>query len=297
MLIIFCSDPLHQQVVDTDYEKEYRTAQKCGFDVGLINFEDLIQGDITHALRRIAKALFSKKAIYRGWMMQPKVYQELYQGLQAKNIELINNYDEYKHCHYLPESYEVIRELAPKTVWLHNQNPENNEILEVLKPFGSASIIVKDFVKSQKHRWNEACFIPRADDCEGVNRVVSCFLQLQGSELNEGLVFREYVCLEPLANHSKSGMPLTKEFRVFFWEGEPLVFFPYWEEGDYGLEKPDLDVFFTIAKQVKSRFFTMDIAKRVDESWMIIELGDGQVAGLPDNFDENLFYANLAERV
>ena len=46
-----------------------------------------------------------------------------------------------------------------------------------------------------------------------------------------------------------------------------------------------------------SRFFTMDIAKRVDSDWMIVELGDGQVAGLPDRADTGAFYQALAQRL
>ena len=36
-----------------------------------------------------------------------------------------------------------------------------------------------------------------------------------------------------------------------------------------------------------------DVAKRIDGKWMIIELGDGQVAGLPDKVDIIDFYQAL----
>jgi hypothetical protein len=48
---------------------------------------------------------------------------------------------------------------------------------------------------------------------------------------------------------------------------------------------------------VQSRFFTMDVARRLDGAWMIIELGDGQVAGLPEQADAGAFYRALAQRV
>ena len=37
----------------------------------------------------------------------------------------------------------------------------------------------------------------------------------------------------------------------------------------------------------------MDVAQKMDGDWMIVELGDGQVAGLPEKADEDLFYENL----
>jgi hypothetical protein len=37
----------------------------------------------------------------------------------------------------------------------------------------------------------------------------------------------------------------------------------------------------------------MDVAKRKDGAWMIVELGDGQVAGLPDEAAARSFYQAL----
>jgi hypothetical protein len=39
----------------------------------------------------------------------------------------------------------------------------------------------------------------------------------------------------------------------------------------------------------------MDIAKKKDGEWMIMELGDGQVSGLPENADKANFYRALKE--
>lgn len=145
-------------------------------------------------------------------------------------------------------------------------------IIEFLRLFCSKPIVLKDFVKSRKHEWNEACYIPSASDCKAVESVVRRFLELQGSELNEGLVFREFIDFELLAQHSKSGMPLTKEFRIFFLDGEPMYSVEYWEEGDYQGLIPPIQHFSHLAKAVQSRFFTMDVAKRIDGDWMISTL-------------------------
>ncbi|MGH2386983.1 MAG: ATP-grasp domain-containing protein [Chloroflexota bacterium] len=40
----------------------------------------------------------------------------------------------------------------------------------------------------------------------------------------------------------------------------------------------------------------MDVARRTDGEWTIIELGDGQVAGLPESADGLAFYAALKAR-
>jgi hypothetical protein len=59
---------------------------------------------------------------------------------------------------------------------------------------------------------------------------------------------------------------------------------------------PPIATFQPLAAQVDSCFFTMDIAQRAsDNQWQIIELGDGQVAGLPERMDVGRFYLALAE--
>ena len=88
-------------------------------------------------------------------------------------------------------------------------------------------------------------------------------------------------------------MPLTKEFRLFFLNGRLLQSYNYWDEGDYGDTMPDLTGFQEVGKKVPSNFFTMDIAKKKDGTWIVMELGDGQVSGLPDNADKNNFYRSL----
>jgi len=160
---------------------------------------------------------------------------------------------------------------------------------------GARPIVIKDFVKSRKHEWDSACYIPSTADDEAVERVVRRFLELQGDDLNEGLVFREFVALEPLAIHAKSGMPLTKEWRVFFLNGMPILTAEYWETGDYGNSTPPLAPYVELAQHVRSRFFTMDIARQTNGDWTVIELGDGQVAGLPERADVVAFYRALQQ--
>ena len=113
--------------------------------------------------------------------------------------------------------------------------------MEALAPFGDAPLVLKDFVKSRKHEWAEACFIPSAADREAVERVVGRFLELQGEDLAGGLVFREYVEFEPVGVHPRSGMPLTQEYRIFWLDGGPLFWSPYWEGADYGGTEPPID--------------------------------------------------------
>jgi len=299
MRVIFCADPLHPSRPDEAYLREVAAAETAGLRRGLISFEALVyEHDAERAVRRVAASDDGELGIYRGWMLRPEDYVRLYDALEQRGLRLINTPDEYTHCHHLPASYSVIEAVTPRTVWLPAGGGfAVSRVMAALRSFGDRSLLVKDYVKSQKHLWSEACYITSASDTEGVMRVVNRFLELQGDDLAGGLVFREFVALEPLARHSKSAMPLSKEFRRFILDSEPLLTAEYWEEGLYGDMYPPDDLFSGVACAVRSRYFTMDIAQTLAGEWVLIELGDGQVAGLPERTDVSAFYRALAERV
>ncbi len=301
MVVVFPAEPYQSDRVDSAFEAEVEAAESAGFSCAFLNYEALTDsGDLAGAVRRIPGSETPAPAIYRGWMLTPTQYALLYKALAAQNLFLINTPDAYRHCHYLPENHPVIAAVTPETVSLpFGPNSGMEEVFALLGRFGKRSLVVKDYVKSQKHYWNDACFIPDASDHESVRRVVTRFLELQGESLAEGLVFREFVELKPLGGHPKSGMPLTREFRRFFLDGVPLTTGRYWDEADYGDSAtdtaPPADLFQGIAKQVGSRFFTMDIAQRIDGEWLIVELGDAQVSGLPESLDIRAFYDALSQ--
>ena len=96
-------------------------------------------------------------------MLQPEQYAQLYQALATRGIQLINDPAAYLHCHYLPESYSVLEGYIPTSVWLRTGlDAPLDQIMELLAPF-DAPVVVKDFVKSRKHEWAEACYIPSAE--------------------------------------------------------------------------------------------------------------------------------------
>ena len=299
MRLIYCSEPFSPTRVDAAYEREARAASDAGLRYELVDFEALVDDHKpVAAVRKVQVTSVPELAVYRGWMLTPETYSQLYEALYEKGLRLINTPAAYKHCHYFPEAYPIIKEHTPASVSTPvGEGFGIDRVMRLLTPFGDGPLILKDYVKSRKHEWEQACYIPSASDREAVERVVNRFLELQGGELNVGLVFREYVEFQPLASHSRSGMPLTKEFRLFFLDGGLLHTMEYWEEGDYGGVSPPTSLFGYVAREVRSRFFTMDIAQRTDGEWMIVELGDAQVAGLPDNADINQFYLALREKV
>jgi hypothetical protein len=262
MKIVYCAAPLDARTVDMDYAAEAEAAYALGVSYVLVNFEALVHDhDAAAAVRRVPARATPELASYRGWMLKPPVYAQLYDALAARGLVLVNDPAAYRHCHHLPEWYALAEGQTPRSMWMPTGGmPADEHLAALLRPFGDAPLIVKDYVKSRKHEWDEACFIPSAD-LGAVRRVTHRFLELQGDDLNEGLVFRAFEPFAALARHGRSGMPLTKEFRVVWGDGEPLLAFPYWDEGDYGDTLPSVEAWRPLAQRIRSRFFTSAMRK------------------------------------
>ena len=298
MRLLFCADPLHPRRADDTYSSEYEAARSAGANVSLLNFEALIyEHDPTAAIIQIPAADAETLGIYRGWMLTVDHYAQLFGALQERHISLINTPEQYAHCHLLPLSYAEIEPYTPKTIWVPVAEFALADLAAYLLPFGDSPIIVKDYAKSRKHEWAQACFMPSAADTRAAAQVVQTFLSRQGSDFTGGLVFREFEEFESLTMHPQSGMPLTREFRLVFLDGELLLSSRYWDSGEYTGETPPREMFTQIALTIPSRFFTMDVAKTKTGDWRIIELGDAQVAELPPDTDQSAFFRDCLASV
>ena len=284
-MILFPAEPFAGPQVDAAFADEASfVSNKVTFD-----FEALLEGKAARAIRWVPEG--GGVAVLRGWMMRPEAYAALYDAMAAKGWRLVNSPAQYDRTHLFPKSYEMIRDVTPRTVWVPAP-VEERDIDEALRSF-TGPLVVKDYVKSRKHEWHEAFFIPDAASPEA-RRVVDNFLLRQGSDLIGGLVLREFEPFVPLARHAVSGMPLTREHRLFFLDGEILSASDYWADGTYPTEPLPLDRFTEIGRRIDSRFFTMDVALRTDGEWRVVELGDGGVAGLPPRLDRDAFFAALS---
>jgi hypothetical protein len=114
-------------------------------------------------------------------MLKPSEYASLHAVLAERGVVLVNDPAAFRFCHWLPESCAAIEGRTPRSVWMPLAGaPYIDAVMALLRPFGDAPLVLKDYVKSQKHYWNEACFIPHAADRATVERVVRRFLELQG---------------------------------------------------------------------------------------------------------------------
>ncbi len=192
--------------------------------------------------------------------------------------------------HYLPSWYNILEKNTAKSVWSEGI-PDVPQQKLFLNKFNHKPLIVKDYVKSRKHEWEEACFIPDSSDAPQALKVIRTFIDRQGVDLVGGIVLREYIPLRIIDHHKKSGMPIANEARIFYYYQKAFAAIKYWS-GEQVPNYHEYDFLNKVCDCLDSNFFTIDIAQKVNGEWFIIEAGDGQVSGL-QNFAPALFYDGL----
>lgn len=291
--IIMCSSVLNKRKPDESYETEYAAAKKLT-DVHLFDI---------HSIHGVSlPKTEGKKLIYHGWMMPPAYYAKFYNNCKVQGYELINSPGQYLACHHFNGWYPAIEGLTPLStiIEIDDVRPMMDQVMQFMSD-NNCSVIIKDYVKSLKHMWAEACFIPVNANAYHVAQVLAKFMAVKQdtNDLQGNLVVRKFVDLKYIGNHDKSGMPLTKEFRTFILNGKLLPTYKYWSQGSYSGDEPSSSFIQKIADKVyastKSNLFTIDVAQLTDGSWTCIEVGDGQVSAVPDHEDRDEFFRNLLQ--
>lgn len=120
----------------------------------------------------------------------------------------------------------------------------------------------------------------------------------------QGLIVRQYVPLETL-EYGINDMPITNEWRLFFYKDTLLASGYYWaiidDESKVDVVRPDFEAQgIPFAKMVarvlaeRANFFVIDIARTAAGEWKVVEVNDGQQSGLNHYVQAEELYANLA---
>ena len=176
--LLLPSDPLNARRPDDAFGREVQAIETLGIPIDLLDLDALLAGSATRAVHRVGPS--DVPLLYRGWMMPVARYAELAVALDGCDASLVTAPAAYAATHHLPLAYEALAGVTPRTVWVEGTDRVDfARVHEALSAFGHAPVVVKDFVKSRKHEWLEACFIPDAGDRAGVERVVGTFVERQ----------------------------------------------------------------------------------------------------------------------
>ncbi|WP_369183994.1 ATP-grasp domain-containing protein [Streptomyces sp. Y1] len=299
--IIFPADPLNPRRPDPHFAWEARLLRELGGRHHLVDHDALLGGDAREAVRQVPEG--SGPLWYRGWMVPSARYAEFAAALAGRGGTLLTSAAGYAAAHELPGWYRVFEGATPDSTWIpwdgSAEGPGPEELAAaVARLGGSGPAVVKDYVKSRKHEWHEACYVPELADLAAVGRVVGRFVELQGEFLAGGVVLRRYERFERADGASAGGEGgggggRAVEARVWWLDGRPVLIGPHPDTPHLAAE-PDLADVSALVRALGCRFVTTDLARLADGSgWRVVEVGDGQVSDLPHGIDASGLLASL----
>lgn len=276
--ILFPSDYFNRNKIDVELEQEYEAAIKAGFDVMLFDYSSWFES---------RKLVLNRDSdcdliLYRGWMMKPKLYCEFEKQLKNVGYHLVVECNAYKRLHEFVYVYPIIRDdTAPMMKFpLHTRM----DVKFLQDTFGR--FMVKDYVKSVKGSDFPVYFDSTITQSE-FDGWMEKFYQYRGNLLTGGICIKKYLNLKKYDGH-------TNEYRVFYYFNEPMILMKNSNQSDACCKPPVALI--NKYKMLDSPFFTLDFAQLEGDSWIIIESGDGQVSGITDSSQIELFYKILKEK-
>lgn len=273
--LLLCHDPLRPARYDPYFGPQAVAARQAGSAVALLDHDALLAGRAAEAVRRVPRDLGPVR--YRGWMIPTPAYADLDAALTERGVQLLTSPAQYRTAHELPGWYPAFAAVTPASSWLACaplRAPGPDELARAAAKLPVGAGIVKDYVKSRKHDWDQACYLPDLADTEAVHRVVSRFVELQDDALAGGIVLRAFEDL-----HREAG-----EARVWWLDGEAVLTTAHPDTPDLR-PVPELAEVGPLVRHLGCRFVTTDLARRTDGTWRVIEVGDGQVSDLPTGMD------------
>lgn len=291
MTILFPQQPFARGRVEPDFADEFQAAAAAGFGTELYDHDALLAGETVAATASLRPSSSTIPTLLRGWMLPGETYGVLHDLLHAKGYRLETTRAAYEEAHYFPFAYPLLEGHCARAAWTEGDDPEAAWQL-YRREFCHADCLIKDWVKSAKTKWKDACFLPRETTSERFREIFANFRAERGSLFNRGVVFREFMPIVETGRDLR-GQPLVEEVRLFFWRGSILVS-PLGRVPSPMAERARWE---DLAGRFASPFVTIDVAYLTDGTWRVVEVGDGGVSGLPVGLGAEEFYPSLRKAV
>jgi hypothetical protein len=265
MILLFPADVLRPRRVDEHFAGEADAAREAGFPVALVDHDAAARGDNAGAVARVPG---DATAIYRGWMLSSDRYADFDAALAKRSVRLYTGAQQYRRGHELPGWYAGLSAFTPTSLWTTGSDRADFETVRVA--LGSGPAVLRDYSKSMKHHWHEAAYIPDLADATQAWSVAKRMAQLRGDDLAGGFVVRRYEAFT------------GAEVRTWWINGTCRLVTAHPDTpNDLPPDHLDLTMLRPAVTALALPFVTVDLARRTDGTWRIIELGDGQVSDRP----------------
>jgi len=198
--------------------------------------------------------------------------KELEDDVENLGSKLINTHRQHMYVADLQNWYYDLKEFTPHTWFKIHELPEKG-------PF-----VLKGATNSKKYLFSTHMF------ANNKNEAMYTFGNLIGDGYvgEQPIYTRQYIPLKKLCDPVGDCPPISEEYRFFVLDGKVVGKGFYWAtyEDDIDQEvSPDFvpqDFLNTVINKIKPhiRFFVVDVARTAEDTWIVVELNDGQQSGL-----------------
>ncbi|WP_432939426.1 ATP-grasp domain-containing protein [Kribbella sp. CA-253562] len=272
-MLLVPGDPLNPRRDDPHFAAQAAAARAAGVPVNRVDHDALVRAtqDNGEAAAAVAGVPASEDAVYRGWMLSSAQYAALAEALEARGVHLRTSAEEYRTAHELPGWYDALRSVTPESVW--TEGSDLVDLVKAARGLGAGAGVLRDHVKSMKHHWSEACYLPDVLDDAAVERIGARFLELRDDAFTGGFVVRRF--------EEFTGA----EARTWWIGGRCVLTTPHPDTPDELPTGLDLIEIEPLVAELALPFVTVDVIRRTDGAWRVVELGDGQVSDWPATAD------------
>ena len=169
-------------------DPEFEAAADVGFGRLLFDEDAFSHGDVDGAFARLPNGN-STPLLYRGWIQTEESFRRFHEALADRGYRLASTPDQYAEATFFPNYFSKIRDRSPAAVW--TDSDDTFEAWSASRKLGNGPFVLKDHVKSAKHQWHDACFVPKDSGREDFERIAANLLVEQGLLSHRGFVIRQ----------------------------------------------------------------------------------------------------------
>lgn len=261
---------------DPAFRRDVDASHQYGWNIVFLSQESMDYD----AIRIIGTIPEGDTVMYRGWMIPFGLYARLEKTVADAGAHMFTSYEDYVKSHYIAGWLHLVTDLTFRTILVEKTVTDaggpgrklvQNTLIavDVMERFGHDRVFLKEYVKSIETLPGPV----HTDDLVAVEHLLTEFLKNPDMFVH-GIAVREWVDL-----------PENRvEVRGWWRDGQWRAFTPHPKTPGVPAAIPE-DVQTDISGRLTRaglKFVTVDFVEDVNGKLWVVEIGDGQVSGFPD---------------
>ena len=207
-------------------------------------------------------------AVWLGGIPRAEYYDQLYDALLQRNVRLLNDPIQFRRSMYLDESYPYLGELTFETIAVD----DSTGLERAMSRFDGPMVVRTAVPRTKGRDWSQ-CLAQTRDQARELGESLLARPRVPG---RPALVVRRWQPLRRMADG------LTRELRVFVFEGTVLEMGAYWAAQTASMDDPAVAPALSLAREAQRRldvpYLAVDVGELAEGGFVVLETWDAQCA-------------------